>query len=202
MLDYDLSDPSVVALQVGASDYSVTLDQPSADPSFTYSPGDVIHMKGQATFDELFGGNTALLVFTSFREAPSIACGAGPPAPRIPASPGLDLDPEDFTHQGSAVVSQPSGTICSSELDEQPFLALVFEEVVEGVQREFAFDLVLDGPMSPAGGMRVLYKGYAVVPEPSTALLLVLGVATLWARDRWRCNADALGRCQGGRRPI
>ena len=201
MLDYDLSDPSLVALQVAAGNYSVALDPPSADPSFTYSPGDVIHMTGRATFDELFGGNTALLVFTSFREAPSIACGSGPPSARIPASPGPDLDPGDSTHQGSAAVSQPNGTICGSELDQQPFLTLVFEEAVEGAQREFAFDLVLDGPMNPNGGMRVLYKGYTVVPEPSTALLLALGVSTLWPRGRCRGNRNGAGRRLGARGP-
>jgi len=191
MLDYDLSDPGVVPLQIAAGDYSVSIDQPSAGPSFTFSPGDVIHMHGQATFNELFGGNTALLVFTSFREAPSVACGAEPPPPRIPVSPGSDLDPGGSTHQGAAVVSQPNGTICSSELDEQPFLTLIFEDAIEGAQRDFAFDLVLDGPMNPNGGMRVLYKGYTVVAEPSTALLLALGVWTLGIRGRWRSNRHA-----------
>lgn len=184
MLDYDLSAQGVVALETAAGDYSVTLDSPFADPAFTFSTGDVIHMQGRTIFEELFGGATALVVFTSFREAPSVACGGGSPPPRLAASPGPDLDPGDLTHHGSAVVSDPDGTLCSTELGGQPFFTLVLEGVTEGEEREFAFDLVLDGPMDPTGGMRVLYKGYTVVPEPSTAFLLAMGLPMLTALGR------------------
>ena len=54
---------------------------------------------------------------------------------------------------------------------------MVFEEVTLGEARPFAFDLVLTDVMDQTAGLRVLYKGYSVVPEPSTALLLGLGLA-------------------------
>jgi hypothetical protein len=59
---------------------------------------------------------------------------------------------------------------------------MVLEAVSPGEEREFRFDLVLDGPMDGCAGLRVLYKGYAVVPEPSTAVLLGLGIAAMAAR--------------------
>ena len=181
ILDYDVSDPDVIALPSATGDYSVSLNQPTTDPSFTFSPGDVIHMSGSATFNELLTGSTALLVFTSFREAPFVTCG-GVPSARLAASPGADVNTAPDVHQGSAIQSGASGSICSSELDGQPFLAIVLEAVSPGEEREFRFDLVLDGPMDAAAGLRVLYYGYAVVPEPSTAVLLGLGLAALAAR--------------------
>jgi hypothetical protein len=184
ILDYDLSDPDVIALTTQASEYSVDLDQPSADPSFTFSPGDVIHMSGRSTFNELFSGTTALLVFTSFREAPIVACGAGTPSPRLSTVPGPDINSDPSTHQGSAIQSAPNGTICSSEFDGNPFLTLVFENVLPGEERDFEFDLVLTGELVKENGISVLYKGYSVVPEPSTALLLGLGLLGIAARQR------------------
>ena len=56
---------------------------------------------------------------------------------------------------------------------------MVFEDATEGEEREFVFDLVLDGPMDKEAGLRVLYKGYSVVPEPSTVILLALGIPLL-----------------------
>ena len=178
-LEFDLSDPASIALQTSEGQYSVILDQPSAEPTFTFSAGDVIHMQGRATFDDLAGRDRALLVFTSFRQAPSVACGAGTPSPRIAVSPGADITPGPTTHQGSAVISDPDGTICSTELGGEPFLAMVFDDATEGEEREFAFDLVLEAPMDAAAGMRVLYKGYAVVPEPSVVALLAVGLPLL-----------------------
>ena len=178
-LEFDLSDPGSIPLRSGEGQYSVILDQPSAEPTFTFSVGDVIHMQGRATFNDLAGGDQALLVFTSFRQAPSVACGAGAPSPSIAVSPGADVSPGPATHQGSAVITDPDGTICSAELGGEPFLAMVFDEATEGEVREFAFDLVLEAPMDEAAGMRVLYKGYAVVPEPSVVALLVVGLPLL-----------------------
>jgi len=45
---------------------------------------------------------------------------------------------------------------------------------------------VLEAPMVESAGMRVLYKGYAVVPEPSAAALVVVGAWILgaWSRQR------------------
>ena len=183
ILDFDLSDPDATPLTSASGDYSVILDQPTAEPTFTFSTGDVIHMAGRVTFNELLGKEIGLLVFTSFREAPSVGCGAGTPSARLAASPGADVNLGASTHQGSAIVSNPDGTICSSELSDQPsdqpFLTMVFDEATEGEQREFAFDLVLDGPMDGSAGLRALYKGYAVVPEPSTVLLVALGIPML-----------------------
>ena len=184
ILDYDLSDPDVIALTTQASEYSVDFDQPSADPSFTFTPGDVIHMSGRAIFDELFSGTTALLVFTSFREAPIVACGAGTPSPRLSTVPGPNINTDPSTHQGSATQSSPGGAICSTELDGNPFLTMVFENVTPGDAREFLFDLVLTDDLVKENGISVLYKGYSVVPEPSTALLLGLGLLGIAARQR------------------
>jgi hypothetical protein len=177
ILDYDLSDPDVIALTTQSGQYSVEFEHPSADPSFTFSAGDVIHMEGEVEFDELFSGTTALLVFTSFREAPIVACGSGAPSPRLFVEPGGDVNSDPSTHQGSATQSSPNGTICSSEFDGDPFLTLVFENVFPGEERDFEFDLVLTGNLIKANGISVLYKGYSVIPEPSTALLLGLGLA-------------------------
>ena len=183
ILDYDLSDPNVIALESAQGEYAATLNQPSADPTFTFSAGDVIHMSGSVTFNELFGGTTALLVFTSFRENPAVACGT-PPPPRLDASPGADVNTDLNIFQGSAIQSSPVGGVCSTELDGQPFLAMVIDQALPGQTRDFKFDLVLDGPMNGGAGLQVLYKGYSVVPEPSTALLLGLGLLTLAARRR------------------
>ena len=184
ILDYDLSDPDVIALTTQSGQYSVEFEHPSADPSFTFSPGDVIHMEGEVEFDELFSGATALLVFTSFREAPIVACGSGAPSPRLFVEPGGDVNSDPSTHQGSAIQSSPDGTICSSEFDGNPFLTLVFENVVPGEERDFEFDLVLTGELVKENGISVLYKGYSVIPEPSTALLLGLGLLGIAARQR------------------
>jgi len=185
-LSFDLSDPAAVALQSAGGEYSVTLDQPTADPLFRFQAGDVIQMSGRTTFHELFGRSRALLVFTSFRQAPSVGCGDGTPAPRLDVAPGADMNSGASTHQGSAFISSPDGTICSSELDGEPFLAMVFDDVQQGEERAFAFDLVLEAPMVESAGMRVLYKGYAVVPEPSAAALVVVGAWILgaWSRQR------------------
>ncbi|HIF97563.1 MAG TPA: hypothetical protein EYQ54_11145, partial [Myxococcales bacterium] len=51
ILDYDLSDPNIIALEVQSGEYSVEFEHPSADPSFTFSPGDIIHMEGDVEFD-------------------------------------------------------------------------------------------------------------------------------------------------------
>ena len=181
ILDYDLSDPNVIALESSLGEYSVVVNQPSADPTFTFSAGDVIHMSGSVTFNEVHGGTTALLVFTSFREAPTVACGT-PPPPRLDASPGANVNTDLNIFQGSAIQSSPVGGVCSTELDGQPFLTMVVDQVIPGQTRDFLFDLVLDGPMDGAAGLRAYYKGYSVVPEPSTALLLGLGLAALGAR--------------------
>lgn len=181
ILHYDLSDPDATPLTTASGDYSVALNQPFAPQPelFDFLAGSVMRMSGRITFNNLLGRDTGLLVFTSFREAPSVGCGAGTPSPRLAASPGADINSGTSTHQGSAIVSNPDGTICSSELDETPFLAMVFDEATEGEEREFVFDLVLDGPMDGNAGLRVLYKGYAVVPEPSTVLLVALGIPLL-----------------------
>ena len=176
ILDYDLSDPDVIALTTAGGQYSVSLNQPSADPSFTFSPGDVIHMSGSTTFNELFSGDTALLVFTSFREAPIVGCGAGPPSPRLGTVPGADINTDPSTHQGSATQSNPNGPICSTEFDGNPFITMVFENATPGEAREFLFDLVLTDDMIKENGISVLYKGYSVIPEPSTALLVGAGL--------------------------
>ena len=185
-LSFDLSDPGAVPLQSTGGQYAVTLNQPTADPSFRFQTGDVIEMSGRATFSELFGRTRALLVFTSFRQAPTVGCGDGAPPPRLAVAAGADVNPGPSTHQGSAIVSSPDGTICSTELDGDPFLAMVFEDVEVGEEREFAFDLVLEAPMVESAGMRVLYKGYAVVPEPSATALVAFGIAFLigWGRRR------------------
>ena len=185
ILDYDLSDPNVIALESSQGEYAATLNQPSADPTFTFSAGDVMHMSGSVTFNELHGGTTALLVFTSFREAPTVTCGT-PPPPRLDASPGADVNTDLNVFQGSAIQSSPVGGVCSVELDGQPFLAMVVDQVIPGQARNFQFDLVLDGPMDGAAGLRAYYQGYSVVPEPSTALLLGLGLLGVAAGRRRR----------------
>jgi len=176
ILDWDLSDAGVAGLTTASNEYAVTLNQPVGDPNFSFAPGDVIHMSGSVTFNDLFDRTTGLLVFTSFREAPSYTCGNTPP-PHLAATPGADVNTDPATYQASAIQSNPNGSICSSELGGQPFLTMVFEEVTLGEARPFAFDLVLTDVMDQTAGLRVLYKGYSVVPEPSTALLLGLGLA-------------------------
>ena len=185
ILNWDLSDGDTAGLSASAGQYAVTLNQPVAEPTFNFAPGDVIHMSGEVTFNELFGRSTGLLVFTSFREAPDYTCGATAP-PFLAATPGSDVNIDAATYQASTIQSSPNGTICSSELAGQPWLSLVFEEVSLGAVRPFFFDLVLTDVMDGNAGLRVLYKGYSVVPEPSTALLLGLGLTGLAAKGRRR----------------
>ena len=184
-LNYDLSDGGTAGLSTAAGQYTVTLNQPVADPTFNFAPGDVIHMSGNVTFNDLFGRSTGLLVFTSFREAPDYACGTTPP-PFLAAIPGPNVNTSPLTYQASAIQSNPDGSICSTELAGQPFLTLVFEEVTLGDARPFFFDLVLTDVMDLNAGLRVLYKGYSAIPEPSTALLLGLGLTGLAAKGRRR----------------
>ena len=187
--------------------------------SVSYLPSPYQNVTGQrieASFDVTFGAYSAIagvdleymLVYTSVRvSAPDgvtcseLAPGLSAPYPNADfayASDGWSGQDRLTTSTDSELAGQSQ--VCNAEHGNAPWDSLIFEPVPGESQSTYRYTMQIEQTednidTSQIANLRFLLQGYSAnpppVPEPSTGLMLVLGLAGLHRVARARARARA-----------
>ena len=169
----------------------INLDQPdgynisfagSTPVGFTGAVGQVLDIAVTFSIDQSGAPESplgALLVISSIRAAGSLVCSTEGGSSMPPRAPFGFVEGSLTGVDDVLFVSDPlgPGTLCDEEGVE--FLAVEF--VGQPDARQFEFQLQVTEPLALPGDLQfqIVNDAFAIVPEPSTLLLVALGMAGL-----------------------
>ena len=175
-----LDDPDLINLDQ-PDGYSISFAG-SAPVGFTGAVGQVLDIAVTFSIDQSGAPESplgALLVISSIRAAGSLVCSTEGGSSMPPRAPFGFVEGSLTGVDDVLFVSDPlgPGTLCDEEGVE--FLAVEF--VGQPDARQFEFQLQVTEPLALPGDLQfqIVNDAFAIVPEPSTLLLVALGMAGL-----------------------